>query len=253
MKDETKIFCRALIERPGFRSDFLLSHLPPRRAAETILRRARSRKDGKLTPSEVVEVRQLGTIALFCAIECGGAPIRVSNFLATTYLGTGAWLKRISKDRFELTIPAACTKNRKRIWAPIDASREKYHDTVRWYLQHVRPFFLVDPVTGKSSDSPYLVPAVTDPNRPLSYDTFRGWFLKIMRDVCGIVCSPHNFRHGQASLLYHDNPGMLRTIARRLGDTEQTVVENYAWVHEEIEAERGQSALVAMIRRKAPK
>jgi integrase len=147
-------------------------------------------------------------------------------------------------------VPAGQTKNKKKIWAPIDASREKYHDTVRWYLQHVRPLFLTDPRTGKVSESPYLVPSVTDPSEPLPYDTFRGWFLKIMRDVCGIVCTPHNFRHGQASLLYHDNPGLLRTIARRLGDTEQTVVENYAWVHEEIEAERGQNALVATIRKK---
>jgi hypothetical protein len=253
MNDETKAFCRALIERPGFRSDFLLSHAEPRKAAEKILKRARSRRNGKLKPSEITQVRQLGTVALFCAIECGGAPIRVGNFLATTCIGTGAWLKRTSKDRFELSVPAGHTKNKKKIWAPIDASREKYHDTVRWYLEHVRPLFLVDPLTGKDVDSPYLVPKVTDPSQPLPYDTFRGWFLKIMRDICGIVCTPHNFRHGQASLLYHDNPGLLRTIARRLGDTEQTVVENYAWVHEEIEAERGQTALVAMIQKKGRK
>ncbi|WP_026758909.1 site-specific integrase [Sediminimonas qiaohouensis] len=250
MNEETKAFCRALIERPGFRSDFLLSHVEPRKAAEKILKRAKSRRNGKLMPNEATLVRQLGTVALFSAIECGGAPIRVTNFLGITCIGTGAWLKRISKDRFELTVPAAHTKNKKRIWAPIEASRERYHDTVRWYLEYVRPLYLIDPSTGKSLDSCYLVPKVTDPTQPLPYDTFRGWFLKIMRDVCGIVCTPHNFRHGQASLLYHDNPGLLRTIARRLGDTEQTVVENYAWVHEEIEAERGQAALVAMIQKK---
>lgn len=253
MNDETKAFCRALIERPGFQSDFLLSHVEPRKAAEKILKQARSRRNGKLKPSEATLVRQFGTVALFSAIECGGAPIRVGNFLATTWMGPGAWLKKISKVRFELTVPVGHTKNKKKIWAPINASREKYHDTVRWYLEYVRPLFLLDPSTGEVVDSPYLVPAVMDPSKPLPYDTFRGWFLKIMRDVCGIVCTPHNFRHGQASLLYHNNPGLLRTIARRLGDTERTVVENYAWVHEEIEAERGQTALVAMIRKKGHK
>ncbi len=247
MNEETKAFCRALIERPAFRSDFLLSHLPPRLAAEKILKRARSQKR-KLKPSEATLVRQLGTVALFSAIECGGAPIRVGNFLAITCAGSSAWLKTISKDRFELTVPAGHTKNKKKIWAPIKASRERYHDTIRWYLQHIRPLFLADPSTGEAAESPYLVPAVTDPSRPLPYDTFRGWFLRIMRDEAGIVCTPHNFRHGQASLLYHGNPGLLRTIARRLGDTDQTVVENYAWVHEEFEAERGQDALVATIR-----
>lgn len=239
MNEETKAFCRALIERPDFCSDFLLSHIPPRLAAEKILKRAWAQKR-KLKPNEATLVRQLGTVALFSAIECGGAPIRVSNFLATTCIGSGAWLKTISKDRFELTVPPGHTKNKKKIWAPIKASREKYHDTIRWYLQHVRPLFLVDPSTGETAESPYLVPAVTDPSLPLSYDTFRGWFLRIMRDEAGIVCTPHNFRHGQASLLYHGNPGLLRTIARRLGDTDQTVIENYAWVHEEFEAERGQ-------------
>ena len=247
MNEETRAFCQALIERPAFRSDFLLSHLPPRLAAEKILKRARSQKR-KLKPSEATLVRQLGTVALFSAIECGGAPIRVGNFLAITCAGSSAWLKTISKDRFELTVPAGHTKNKKKIWAPIKASRERYHDTIRWYLQHIRPLFLADPSTGEAAESPYLVPAVTDPSRPLPYDTFRGWFLRIMRDEAGIVCTPHNFRHGQASLLYHGNPGLLRTIARRLGDTDQTVVENYAWVHEEFEAERGQDALVATIR-----
>ena len=244
MNEETKAFCRALIERP----DFLLSHVPPRRAAERILKDALSQKRD-LEPSEIVLVRQLGTVALFCAIESGGAPIRVGNFLATTWVGEGAWLKRISKDRFELTVPVAYTKNKKRIWAPINASREKFHDTIRWYLAHVRPLFLANPSSEEIAESRYLVPAVTDPQRPLPYDTFRGWFLRIMRDEAGVVCTPHHFRHGQASLLYHDNPGMLRTIARRLGDTEKTVVKSYAWVHEELEVERGQDALVALIRK----
>ena len=245
MGEETRAFCRALIERPDFRADFLLSHIPPRKAAEAILRAARARPDGRLSASEATRVRQLGTVALFCAIECGGAPVRVDNFLAIPSDGPGAWLKAVSPRRYELTVPAGRTKNRKRIWAPIEASRERYHDTVSWFMKDVRPLYLVDPATGARAQSPWLVPAVMDPGRPLPYDTFRGWFLRIMRDHCGVVCTPHNFRHGQASLLYHDNPGLLRTIARRLGDTERTVTETYAWVHEEIEAERGQAALVA--------
>ena len=244
MNEATKAFCRALIERADFRSDFLLAHIPPRRAAEAILRRAH----GKLRPSEATLVRQLGTVALFGAVECGGAPIRVGNFLEMTISGPDAWLKAMAKDRYELTVPAGRTKNKKRIWAPIVASREKYHDTVRWYLKWIRPLFLAGSGTGVAETSPYLVPAVTDPSRPLPYATFREWFLRIMRDRCGIVCTPHNFRHGQASILFHDNPGLLRTIARRLGDVERTVTETYAWVHEEFEAERGQDALVATIR-----
>lgn len=251
MADDTKEFCKALIERLDFRNDFLMSHTPPRRAATEILTRAK--KEGRsLTASEIVRVRQLGTVSLFCALEVGGAPIRVRNFLLISIEGLDAWLKAVSSDRFELSIPAARTKNKKRIWAPIMASREKYHDTVVWFMKHIRPLFLTDPETGAVMPSAYLVPGIKDPTAPLPYDTFRSWFISIMRDICGIVCTPHNFRHGQASLLYYFFPQHLSRIAHRLGDAVSTVLEHYAWIHEEHEMERGQEYMVRLINESRP-
>ena len=52
-----------------------------------------------------------------------------------------------------------------------------------------------------------------------------------MRDVVGVRCTPHNYRHGQASLLYHRYPERIGWIAVRLGDTQDTVLRHYAWVH----------------------
>lgn len=246
MGETAREFCRALIERPAFRDDFLLSHVAPRMAAEAILRRARTERR-ELTPTEATEVRRLGTVALFCALEVGGAPIRIKNFRTITYGGKGAWLKISDKNTFKVSIPAAYTKNKKPINFKIKASRERYHDTVRWYLRDVRPLFFAQ----EGDESPYLVPSVTKSGLPLSYGAFMSWFVPVMRDVVGIVCTPHLFRHGQASLLYHARPDLLQTIARRLGDTETTVVRCYAWVHHEIQMERGQDALDSLIGRSA--
>ena len=257
---ETQHFCRALIERLDMRADFLLSHAPLRREAEAILRLAKDAKRG-LSKHERTRVRQLGTAALFCAIECGGAPIRVDNFLEATVNVPDAWLTASSKTEFRLIVPANKTKNKKKIDAPITESNERYHETVRWFLETVRPHFFRDDVSENIHDDEkrakaaknaalqcaWLVPGVIDPQNGLCYTTFLGWFQRHMRDYVGIACDPHNFRHGQASLLYHGYPERLDMIAKRLGDKIETVIRYYAWIHTELLMREGQKALVAMI------
>jgi len=207
---ETQNFCKALIQNLDARADFLLSHAPLRAKAEAILALAKKQKRN-LTIRERTSVRQLGTVALFCAIECGGAPIRIENFLEIPVNGPGAWLNRISKDEYKLSVPANKTKNKKPIVALIVASQEQYHDTVRWFLAKIRPLFFFE---RKSSHEPgskehtrsmeaaaaqcsWLVPGVKNPDCSLPYTTFLGWFKRLMRNVVGLVCDPHNFRHGQ--------------------------------------------------------
>lgn len=257
---KTQDLCRALIERLDMRADFLLSHAPLRREAESILRLAKNEKRG-LSRSERTRVRQLGAAALFCAIECGGAPIRVENFLETTVNVPDAWLTLKSKDEFRLVVPANKVKNKKPIDAPIPASKERYHDTVRWFLDRVRPhFFRDDSSKSRHEDNmhenaakivalqcPWLLPGVKNPRENLGYTTFLGWFQKHMRDIVGIACDPHNFRHGQASLLYYEYPERIDLISARLGDDIDTVVIYYAWIHNEMLMRDGQKALVALI------
>jgi predicted DNA-binding transcriptional regulator AlpA len=260
MSAETKAFCRSLIERLDLRTDFLLSHVPLRREAEAILRTAKKMKRG-LTRNERTKVRQLGATALFCAIECGGAPVRIENFLETTVTGCDAWLTIQSSSEFRLTIPASKTKNKKHICAPILASEERYHDTIKWFLASVRPHFFRDDVSIDLAEDErnaskakvaalrcvWLVPGVKDPQKGACYTTFLGWFQRLMRDVVGVACDPHNFRHGQASLLFHEYPERMDMISQRLGDSMATVVEYYAWIHDELLMREGQEALVAML------
>ncbi|WP_138069772.1 hypothetical protein [Sulfitobacter sp. EhC04] len=70
MPEEAKEFCRALIERPTMLADFGTAHLALRTEADSIICRARAEKR-RMTALEKAHVRQLGTVALFCAIETG--------------------------------------------------------------------------------------------------------------------------------------------------------------------------------------
>jgi len=257
---ETQNFCKEIIQNLNVRADFLLSHAPLRAEAESILALAKKQKRN-LTVRERAYVRQLGTVALFCAIECGGAPIRVENFLEIPINGPSAWLNVKSKDEYKLTVPANKTKNRKAIEVLIVARQEQYHDTVRWFLAKIRPLFFFDLTSSHEPGSKehtrlieaaaaqcsWLVPGIRNPDRFLPYTTFLSWFKRLMRNIVGLVCDPHNFRHGQASLLYHEYPERLEMISRRLGDHVKIVIQYYAWVHTELSMREGQNALVALI------
>jgi hypothetical protein len=139
-------------------------------------------------------------------------------------------------------------KNKKAIRFKMKPNMHKWCDTVAWYLDHIRPLLLPkDPETGEVLPCRWLVPMLSDPSRHCPYETFHGWFVKIMRDVVGVRCLPHNYRHGKASMLYHRYPHRLAHIAQQLGDTEATVVGSYAWVHQEKAMEEGQQLVCDLI------
>ena len=239
--------CRKLIENRSFRNRFLLAHARPRRVAQDILDAAEA-EERDLTSKETEIVIRHGVVACFCAFEVGGAPVRVSNFLEAPYGVPEAWIWEKGKG-FEVAIPGARTKNGEEIRFGMRPTAEKWCDTLFWFLTRVRPLMLKDGQTGEIRPSPWFVPMLSDSARPCPYETFRGWFVKIMRDVVEAPCLPHNYRHGQASLLYHNYPDRIGWIARRLGDTEATVVLCYAWVHKEKAMAEGQNLISDMINR----
>lgn len=261
MPEETQAICKKIIDDVGLRADFLLSHASPRAEANKLIKLAKLEKRC-LTHKERTRVRQLGTVALFCALECGCAPIRSSNFLAITTGADDSWFTDLGDAGYKLYIPAAFTKNKKPIKAYLKPSDEKYLETVRWFMENVRWLFFWeteermsnDPkeiekfAKGMANDSTWLVPGIKNPSCYLGYQTFSGWFKSIMRKEVGIDMDPHNFRHGQASLLYFYFPDQIETIAIRLGDTIDTTLRYYAWVHEEKLMQKGQENLVSLIR-----
>lgn len=238
----TKRFCRALIEDVGHRQRFLCAHNILQEKANGILALAHQR--GKpLTPLQKRQVIHLGTVALFCAIETGGAPVRVSNVLEMPYGGPDAWLRPI-KDGFRVEIPGSHVKNKKKIEFNIQHGPQAYAETVAWYLRKVRPLILEG---AKDKRSNWLVPMLSDPRRPCCYEAFLNWFERLMAKEVELPCTPHNFRHGQASLLYHEHPEHLKVIAERLGDKSETVTTFYAWVHKELAMAEGQRLLTGLL------
>lgn len=244
MPEATKRFCRKLIENRKFRNRFLLAHVGPRLAAQKLLDNA-ALSGRELSGGDRLEIIRFGVVALFCAIEIGGAPVRVGNFLEMSYGSEDAWM-RLSGNKVCVTIPGGHVKNRQEIKFDIARSKQQFAETIEWYIEHIRPLLLPEADSGEV-ESPWLIPMLSDPTRACPYETFHSWFTKIMRDVVGVRCMPHNYRHGQASLLYHNYPERIGWIAVRLGDTEETVVEHYAWVHAELAMAAGQHLITNMI------
>ncbi|WP_372922018.1 hypothetical protein, partial [Roseovarius sp.] len=245
MPEKTKRLCRKLIERRKFRNAFLLAHGKPRLIAQNLLDAA-VREGRSLTREERGRVIRHGTVALFCAIEIGGAPVRVENVLEMPFGGEDAWMWLAGRD-VHVVIPGKFVKNGKEIRFEMKPDMHRFSETVHWYLQCIRPLILTDPDTGETAASPWLIPMLSDAGRPCPYETFHGWFVRIMRDVVGVRCTPHNYRHGQASLLYHRHPERLGWIAVRLGDTHDTVIRYYAWVHAEKAMAEGQRLIAELI------
>lgn len=253
MPERIKRFCRQVIVDRAFRNRLLLSHARPRLVAQALLDGARA-EARRVTENERRAIIRHGTIALFCAIENGGAPLRVENVLEMPYGGPGAWI-RPKGEGYLVVVPATRTKNGREIRFEMQPDKHKWCQTVTWFLDHVRPLIIAGPVSTWAPDvtvpavgaSPWLIPMLTDPDRPCPYESFGGWYGRIMRDVVGVPCTPHNHRHAQASLLYHRHPGKIRWIAERLGDTEETVVQCYAWVHAELAMAEGQRMLSDLV------
>lgn len=246
MPARTKHFCRALIEDAGHRQSFLNAHRILKKKADGVFASA-TKRNKRLTPAQKRRIIQMGTVALFCAIETGGAPVRVRNVLGIPYGDPEAWL-RPTADGFRATIPASYVKNHREVGFNIRRGPHAYAETVSWYLKKVRPLILE--VAGAET-SGWLVPMLTDPSRPCCYETFLTWFKRLMAREVDLPCTPHNYRHGQASLLYHAHPEHLDLIARRLGDTRETVTGYYAWVHEEAAMAEGQKLLTGLLKEAA--
>ncbi|MEY8798731.1 hypothetical protein AB9K35_00060, partial [Leisingera sp. XS_AS12] len=63
--------------------------------------------------------------------------------------------------------------------------------------------------------------------------------------------TPHNFRHGLASLLIEANPGRWDLLERLLDDTVGTARKNYGWVNKRVQRSEVQKYVLDLTRLKA--
>ena len=247
-KDEKRMtpanrrFCEALVQNPALSRRFLFSFQRLRDEAEAI--RAAARAEGRdLTRHEISQVRMLGTAAAFAAIEIGGAPIRVEDAMSLTCLGTDAQirLQMTGSKPMQVRIPAECAKNRQPIAFPIRRNKHGAYDTIRWYVAEIRPLY------PHAETSRYLFPAIRTPGAHLDEGYFGQRFSDLMRRIVDLPMTPHQMRHGQTSLLLNAHPQEIEVIAKRIGDTAETLRLYYGWLDAMRLVERGQDLMAGLM------
>lgn len=224
MTPDVKRFCESLLNSQALSMSFLSMHVQLRNKAQTLLEEYT--RDGRvMTKRELEEVRSLGSVAAFCAIETRGAPIRIENALSLAISGDDITFHRPTDmvDHWTITLFPEHTKNDNEIWAPIERGNMNGFEVVEWYMKNIRPLF------PDADSSDYFFPAI-EAQGSLPYETFLGWFKRETR-AAGLPMTPHNFRHGLASLLIDANPGRWDLLERLLDDTVGTARKFYGWVN----------------------
>ncbi|WP_291736939.1 tyrosine-type recombinase/integrase, partial [Leisingera sp. F5] len=244
MSPGARTFCETLLGSQKLTLTFLSLHVQLRNRAQELLNSFSA--DGRaMTGSEIEEVRSIGSVAAVCALETRGAPIRIDNALALAIRGDNITFHLPGRmtDHATITLSPEHTKNDNEIWAPIERGNLNGLEVIEWYMETIRPLY-----PGADS-SDFLFPGIiADGNLP--YETFLGWFKRETR-AAGLPMTPHNFRHGLASLLIEANPGRWDLLERLLDDTVGTARKNYGWVNKRVQRSEVQKYVLDLTRLKA--
>lgn len=191
-----------------------------------------------MTAGNDVRAVQLGVLAAFCAIELWAVPLRISNALQLRIFGPqpSVYLPKSASDALKIQISASDVKNRKGVRAELRPGRDRALEVLRWYIEKIRPQI---PSAARSRG---LFPGWK--SEFLTASALRGWLYEHSADL-GLPMTPHNMRHGQASLYLRHHPGDYAAAARLLGDTEATVRKFYAWLDQQAELDRVQSLIAS--------
>jgi len=133
------------------------------------------------------------------------APIRLKNLAE---LQIGSTLLRDHQGRMTICLPEAMVKNHQALEIALPAATAKLIDL---YLKTYRPLLGV-------AGSDWLFPGHT-PAGHKSCDGLRDQISRAIADRCGLVFTPHLFRHFSALLILQDNPGAHGQVQRVLGHT----------------------------------
>ncbi|MGR3439031.1 hypothetical protein [Alterinioella nitratireducens] len=219
----TRKFCALLVQHREYEIRFRSLHRSFQRMAQGLMaEEGRSR-----------QAIQLGTLAAFAAIELWGVPLRLENALALRIRGERPTLvlPHGKRDYAMLVIPGQEVKNGKRVHARISRNRARALEVIEWFMKEIRPAF------PKAETSELLIPGWEADE--LSHAGFRNWLKQHSADA-GLPMTPHNFRHGQASLYLKHHLGEYSGAARLLGDKTEAVRTYYAWIDDDAEMARVQ-------------
>ncbi len=261
MSEKSIQFCRPLVNDLAQRKLFLTQHLHYREIAEDLIA-----TDKVICGERLNKIRRFGTCAAFAAMEIVGAPMRVSNAMQRKHRGPNAdLLLPTDKDTHYLAIvPAKERKGRQTEALRIKIQKNKFEgpQTLDWYLETIRPLFPFgnavwceskedEPLDrirfglkkdGKrQAESHHFFVSPTSA-KPMAKSLFYDWLVPVSESI-GLPMTPHNMRHGIASILMARSLQNAPKIAALLGNTPAIVLKYYAWINREAVIEDAQSEL----------
>ncbi|MCV2446902.1 hypothetical protein [Paracoccus sp. DMF] len=231
MPRATRELCAALLRDRRKEMIFRSMHLRFRERAERLI--AGKEQVTGFTEEQAV---QFGTLAAYSAIALWGLPLRIENMRSLRHLGPrpNLVLPQRARQKARIQIPKEVVKNRIDINAHLAEGPTRGLEVVEWYLEHIRPRL---PWADRSE---YLFPGYA--GQRISDKSLRNWLQSHSRDL-GIPMSPHNFRHGLASLWLRSRPGDYSGAARLLCNSPATVRAHYAWIDHDAEMVNVQTEL----------
>lgn len=223
MPRETREFCAGLLRNRGKEMIFRSLHLRFKENAEKLIA-----GDEPTTGFTEEHIIQFGILAAYSAIALWGLPLRIANMRDLRHLGPrpNLVLPQRVRGKARLQIPKEAVKNRVDISAHLAQGPTRGLEVVEWYIEHIRPRI---PWADRSE---YLFPGYN--GKSISDKALRNWLQHHSRDL-GIPMSPHNFRHGLASLWLRSRPGDYSGAARLLCNSPATVRAYYAWIDNDAE------------------
>lgn len=179
----------------------------------------------------------LGIAACAAAIWTS-LPLRISTLLRLTYGGVEADIQlHGSRKGLILTTPPEIVKNgysHSRINLTAKPGGDP-HEIVSWFVTTVRPKLLES----------HLAPNLRRPDLlfgGISYSRLSSIWREVTLDN-GVPMTPHQVRHGLATMMANEPKADFAIIAALLGDTEATVRRNYVFVDQARKHEEGQNIL----------
>ena len=210
-------WCKALIRSPRLPEVFFQAPKLLRRRAEAALGKGRTN-----------DAIRAGAIAVSMSLLIYVAPLRAGNTVDLSLTGPDATLHlERGAEAGLLLVPGDRTKNGKPVEAPFPDERGPYSPKgmMDWFRQTIRPLMLER--AGVES-APWLFPGKSAEGT-FSYASYLAWFRAEMAAI-GLPMTPHQVRHGVATLMLNDDPSGLVDIAAYLGDEPGTVLKHYAFI-----------------------
>lgn len=245
MAPKNQKFCELLIDDPKNTRMFLTQHVGYQDIACDILA-----TDKTLSDIQLQRACRFGTCAAFAAIELRGAGLRKASALSIHSTGPdqNLFYRRAGSTKwFEIRVAQKDMKGEYVELPPIPIRDNRWqgYQVMHWYLESIRPLFdFANPDWCEANGcaaAPWLFPAHNSCG-PLDGKLLYRWLTQCSAEI-GLRMTPHNFRHGIATLLLAKSWSNKGRAAHYLGVTERVLEAFYAWIDKRRSLEETQDLL----------